>query len=239
MVRFPRALVERAQALALAEAGASSSLRDLSLVLDWALNSPRVVALRRSEAKELERLAATHSQLDRDRRGAGRAPPRRPRRLAAPILDRGNFRTPANGGSACHRFASTMRRMKRPLSLAAASIAALSLLALPASAESARVVRGSISSVTAGAIAVKGVSGIVTTCTVVKRSPDLAGYSSGNRVQMICVRLRAHGKLVLFKIRHLAAVPAPVASDDASTKFGGAIRRSPTTRSRSTTATAT
>jgi hypothetical protein len=115
-----------------------------------------------------------------------------------------------------------MGRMKRPLSLAAASFAALSLLALPASAESARVVRGSISSVTDGAIAVKGVSGIVTTCTVVKRSPDLAGYSAGNRVQMICVRLRAHGKLVLFKIRHLAAVPAP-ASDDASTRFGGAI----------------
>lgn len=116
-----------------------------------------------------------------------------------------------------------MRRMKRPLSLAAASFAALSLLALPASAESARVVRGSISSVTDGAIAVKGVSGIVTTWTVVKVSPDLAGYSAGNRVQMICVRLRAHGKLVLFKIRHLAAVPVPVASDDASTRFGGAI----------------
>jgi len=113
--------------------------------------------------------------------------------------------------------------MKRPLSLVAAFFAALSLLALPASAESARVVRGSISSVTDGAIAVKGVSGIVTTCTVVKRSPDLAGYSAGNRVQMICVRLRDHGKLVLFKIRHLDAVPAPVGSDDASTKFGGAI----------------
>ena len=113
--------------------------------------------------------------------------------------------------------------MKRPLSLAAAFFAALSLLALPASAESARVVRGSISSITADAIAVKGVSGIVTTCTVAKRSPDLAGYSSGNRVQMICLRLRAHGKLVLFKIRHLVAVPAPAATDDSSTKFGGAI----------------
>jgi hypothetical protein len=63
-VSFPRAQIERAQELALAEAGASSGLRDLALVLDWALNSPRVVALRRSEAKELERLAASHSQLD-------------------------------------------------------------------------------------------------------------------------------------------------------------------------------
>ena len=61
---FPRAQIERAQALALAEAGASSGLRDLSLVLDWALNSSRVVALRRSEAKELERLAGSHPQLD-------------------------------------------------------------------------------------------------------------------------------------------------------------------------------
>jgi hypothetical protein len=56
-VGLPRAQVERAQALAHAEAGASSRLRDLALVLDWALNSSRVVALRRSEARELERLA--------------------------------------------------------------------------------------------------------------------------------------------------------------------------------------
>ena len=54
----PRAQVERAQRLAHAEAGVSSRLRDLALVLDWALNSTRVVALRRSEARELERLAA-------------------------------------------------------------------------------------------------------------------------------------------------------------------------------------
>jgi hypothetical protein len=63
-VSFPRAQIERAQALALAESGASSGLRDLALVLDWALNSTRIVALRRSEAKELARLAATHAQLD-------------------------------------------------------------------------------------------------------------------------------------------------------------------------------
>ena len=57
VLAFPRAQVERAQSLARAEAGASSRLRDLALVLDWALNSPRVVSLRRSEARELERLA--------------------------------------------------------------------------------------------------------------------------------------------------------------------------------------
>lgn len=63
-VSFPRAQIERAQSLALAESGVSSGLRDLALVLDWALNSSRVVALRRSEAKELARLAASHAQLD-------------------------------------------------------------------------------------------------------------------------------------------------------------------------------
>lgn len=59
----PRAQVERAQRLAHAEAGVSSRLRDLALVLDWALNSTRVVALRRSEGRELQRLAAGDSHL--------------------------------------------------------------------------------------------------------------------------------------------------------------------------------
>jgi hypothetical protein len=63
LVVLPRAQVERAQRLAHAEAGVSSRLRDLALVLDWALNSTRVVALRRSEARELERLAAADSHL--------------------------------------------------------------------------------------------------------------------------------------------------------------------------------
>ena len=63
VVVFPRAQVERAQELARAEAGVSSRLRDLALVLDWALNSTRVVSLRRSEARELERLALSHPQL--------------------------------------------------------------------------------------------------------------------------------------------------------------------------------
>ena len=63
LVAVPRAQVERAQRLAHAEAGVSSRLRDLALVLDWALNSTRVVALRRSEARELERLAGSDSHL--------------------------------------------------------------------------------------------------------------------------------------------------------------------------------
>lgn len=63
-VRLPRASVERAQQLAAAQGGVSSRLRDLALVLDWALNSDRVVSLRRSEVRELERLVEAHPQLD-------------------------------------------------------------------------------------------------------------------------------------------------------------------------------
>lgn len=64
ILSFPRAQIERAQALATAQAGVSSALRDLALVLDWALNTPRVVALRRGEARELVRLAERHDALD-------------------------------------------------------------------------------------------------------------------------------------------------------------------------------
>jgi hypothetical protein len=54
---------ERLQAAAAAEAGLSSRSRDLALVLDWALASPRVVVLRRAEARELARLAAEKPSL--------------------------------------------------------------------------------------------------------------------------------------------------------------------------------
>ena len=64
VLRLPRGLVERAQQFAAAQAGVSSRLRDLALVLDWALHAARPVALRRAEAKELERLAQRHQVLD-------------------------------------------------------------------------------------------------------------------------------------------------------------------------------
>ena len=63
-VRIPRATVERAQQLAASRAGVSSRLRDLALVLDWALNSDRIIALRRSEVRELERLADAYPELE-------------------------------------------------------------------------------------------------------------------------------------------------------------------------------
>jgi hypothetical protein len=56
VVTFQRDQMERARACAAAGAAASSSRRDLALVLDWALSSSRIVALRRSEAREFERL---------------------------------------------------------------------------------------------------------------------------------------------------------------------------------------
>jgi hypothetical protein len=49
---------ERLRLAAAGQAGTSSRLRDLSLVLDWALASPRTVTLRRAEARELLRLVA-------------------------------------------------------------------------------------------------------------------------------------------------------------------------------------
>ncbi len=54
---------ERLRLVAAAQAGSSSRLRDLALVLDWALASTRVVALRRSEARELLRLVEATPEL--------------------------------------------------------------------------------------------------------------------------------------------------------------------------------
>jgi len=57
LIVLERGDAERLQAAAAADAATSSRRRDLALVLDWALASPRVVVLRRSEARELARLA--------------------------------------------------------------------------------------------------------------------------------------------------------------------------------------
>jgi hypothetical protein len=54
---------ERLRAAAAAAGAFSSRRRDLALVLEWALASPRVVALRRSEARELAALLAEDRSL--------------------------------------------------------------------------------------------------------------------------------------------------------------------------------
>ena len=47
---------ERLRAAAAAAGAFSSRRRDLALVLEWAMSSPRTVVLRRAEARELSRL---------------------------------------------------------------------------------------------------------------------------------------------------------------------------------------
>ncbi|MDX6476701.1 MAG: hypothetical protein QOH95_2212 [Gaiellaceae bacterium] len=54
---------ERLRAAAAAASALSSRRRDLALVLDWALSSSRVVALRRAEARELAELLAEDDSL--------------------------------------------------------------------------------------------------------------------------------------------------------------------------------
>jgi hypothetical protein len=63
MIVLTREDAQRLQAAAAADAARSSRRRDLALVLDWALASPRVVVLRRSEARELGRLAESDPSL--------------------------------------------------------------------------------------------------------------------------------------------------------------------------------
>ena len=63
VVRVPREEIEQARQRADAEAGRSSSLRDLALVLDLALTNERMIALRRSEVRELLRLAVEDPSL--------------------------------------------------------------------------------------------------------------------------------------------------------------------------------
>jgi hypothetical protein len=63
VVSMEPAEAERLRFAAAAQAGSSSRLRDLSHVLDWALGSSRIVALRRSEARELLRLVQATPEL--------------------------------------------------------------------------------------------------------------------------------------------------------------------------------
>jgi len=65
LVSLRREDAERLRAAAARVAATSSRRRDLALVLDWALASPRIVVLRRAEARELAALLAEdHSLAD-------------------------------------------------------------------------------------------------------------------------------------------------------------------------------
>ncbi len=54
---------EQIHARIAAEGFESSRARDLALALDWALSTDQVVPLRRSEVRELDRLAARHAEI--------------------------------------------------------------------------------------------------------------------------------------------------------------------------------
>ncbi len=63
VISLRREDAERLRAAAAAAGAASSRRRDLALVLDWALASDRIVALRRAEARELAALLAEDGSL--------------------------------------------------------------------------------------------------------------------------------------------------------------------------------
>jgi hypothetical protein len=63
VVTLRREDAERLRAAAAGAAAFSSRRRDLALVLDWALSSSRVIALRRSEVRELVALLAEDPSL--------------------------------------------------------------------------------------------------------------------------------------------------------------------------------
>ena len=63
VVSLRREDAERLRAAAAGAGASSSRRRDLALVLEWALASSRIVALRRSEARELATLLAEDPSL--------------------------------------------------------------------------------------------------------------------------------------------------------------------------------
>jgi hypothetical protein len=112
--------------------------------------------------------------------------------------------------------------MKRLILPWAAFAVALSI-ALPASAATERNMKGVITAMSADAISVRSANSITTTCAVTDRSPSLDGFSTGDRVKLVC-RGRHGSRFVLFRIRHLGdAPPATPSNETEPVKFAGAI----------------
>ncbi|HEY8647037.1 MAG TPA: hypothetical protein VIL77_14300 [Gaiellaceae bacterium] len=110
--------------------------------------------------------------------------------------------------------------MTRGLALLTTLLATLAV-ALPAAAAEGRTLKGVLVSVSSTGVAVKDSKSVVTRCAVVDKSPSLDGYAAGDRVQAACVR--TGGKLVLAKIRRLAAKSGSTSNDAEPTKFAGAV----------------
>jgi hypothetical protein len=109
--------------------------------------------------------------------------------------------------------------VRGPVWIAAALVASFAL-ALPAAATDGRTVTGVVVSVSSSAVAVRDAKGVVTTCALAPKSPSLAGYSAGDRVQARCIRGTRH--LVLAHVRHLAA-SAGSTDETLPVTFAGAI----------------
>jgi hypothetical protein len=102
--------------------------------------------------------------------------------------------------------------------LAAVALAALTV-ALPASADEGRSVKGVVSALSSTSVSVKDAHRTLT-CGLTANSPSLAGYAEGDRVQAHC--RRAAKRFVLAKIRHLTAHGSPVTKVE-PVKFGGTV----------------
>jgi hypothetical protein len=108
--------------------------------------------------------------------------------------------------------------MKRIALIAAIGLSLLGF-ALPASANEGVSARGVVAALTTTGVSVKGAHRTVR-CALGHRSPSLAGFAVGDRVQAQCRRVARH--LVLAKIQHLTA-PAEGKTAGEPVTFGGTV----------------
>lgn len=112
----------------------------------------------------------------------------------------------------------TVRRVTRGLTILAAFVSTLAVT-LPASADNAVTLKGTIVAVSAGSVTFQDAKGVSTTCLLGARSPSLDGYATGDTVRAACVHARA--KLLLAAIQH-----APTGGGSGDTRpvtFGGVV----------------
>jgi hypothetical protein len=101
--------------------------------------------------------------------------------------------------------------------LAASFLAALALVATAAGERGPRALRGVVASVSDASIAFTASQGKSLTCDVGPKSPSVAGYAAGDRVEFLCVKLQ--DSLVLVRLHHLAAASGDVKPQP----FGGTV----------------
>ena len=104
-----------------------------------------------------------------------------------------------------------------------AALSASLLLVMPASAESGRTLTGALVSVSPTHVRVKGEHATIR-CAVGAHSPSVAGFASGDRVQVACM-LRRGGGFLLTRIRllHPPAGADTGKGSEQKIEFAGAI----------------